>query len=73
MLWLLSKAVGLLVAKPVQSARVASSSTAVVRVVSVVMLFSPTALMGITDSVIDFVSHDVGMVDEVSLVLIVYR
>ena len=72
-LWLLRKVVGLLLAKPVQSARVASSSTAVVRVVTVVMLFSPMALMGITDSVVDFVSHDVGMMDEASLVLTVYR
>ena len=63
-LLLLREDVGPLWVKPVQSVRVASSSTVVVRVVTVVMPFNPTALMEITISVDDFVSHEVGMMYE---------
>lgn len=59
--------------KPVHSARVAITSTATVRVVTVLTLFSPTPVRVLVDTAVDFVSHEVGMVYGVALLVLVCR
>jgi hypothetical protein len=49
-------------AKPVQSARVTTTSTVRVMVVMVVLLLKPTPVKMVTDRLGDVVSHEVGMV-----------